>query len=126
MTSLEDLKQLSIAEEFMKQMADKYDLKYVEGLNSLYIEYDANQYKEFSDYQVATCQVATWKPSVEYKYVVYPVCEIKNNEIVTSNDQNTWMVAKDNATFEKYIIQFKKNYKEAQLKLKIKTIEKDF
>lgn len=121
MTSLEDLKSLATAEEFMKQMADKYDLKYVEGLNALYIEYDTNSYKEFSDYQVAA-----WKPSTAYKYVVYPICEIKNNEIVTSNDQNTWMVAKDNATFEKYIMEFKKNYKDAQLKLKIKTIEKDF
>lgn len=121
MTSLEDLKSLATAEEFMKQMAEKYDLKYVEGLNALYIEYDTNSYKEFSDYQVAA-----WKPSMAYKYVVYPVCEIKNNEIVTSNDQNTWMVAKDNATFEKYLMEFKKNYKDAQLKLKIKTIEKDF
>lgn len=121
MTSLEDLKSLSTAEEFLKQMAEKYDLVYAEGLNALYIKYDTYSYKEFADYQVAS-----WKPSVEYQYVIYPVCEIKNNEIVTSNNEITWAVAKDNETLEKYIMEFKKNYKDTQVKLKIKTIEKDF
>ena len=45
MTSLEDLKHLSTAEEFMKQMADKYDLKYVEGLNKYCQNYNLKLYQ---------------------------------------------------------------------------------
>lgn len=103
---------------FMKKMAEKYDLIFVPSLDSLYTKYNINIPIDYADYQVVA-----WKNDY---YKVYPVCEIKGNEIITSNDDRTWVEARSNSMLEKYLIEFKKNYKEALMKLKIKTIEKDF
>lgn len=102
--------------KFLKQMAEKYNFVYIDSENSIYLKFEAHRNN-------APYQVVAWKNDY---YKVYPVCEINGNEIVTSNDERTWVEAKSNSMLEKYLIQFKKNYKEAQLKLKIKTIEKDF
>ena len=91
----------------------------MEALSSLYIKYVSNH----SD--ASNFQVAAWNPLI-HCYTIYPVCEIKGKEIITSNNEYTWKRAKTNEEFEKYLIEFKKNYKEARLKLKIKTLEKDF
>lgn len=118
MTSLEDIKQKTDAVEFMKQMAEKYDLIFVPSLESIYIKYNDNDPIDYANYQVVALR--------SNSYRVYPVCEIKGNEIITSNDEKTWADVNSNSMLEKYLMEFKKNYKEAQLKLKIKTIEKDF
>ena len=102
----------------MKKMAEKYDLIFVPSLDSLYIKYNVNDPIDYADFQVVSLRSDYYK--------VYPVCEIKGNEIVTSNDERTWVEARSNSMLEKYLIEFKKNYKEALIKLKIKSIEKDF
>lgn len=102
--------------KFLQQMAEKYNLVYVKDQNSIYLEFEPN--RSNSNYQVVALR--------SNSYRVYPVCEIKGNEIITSNDEKTWADVNSNSMLEKYLMEFKKNYKDAQLKLKIKTIEKDF
>lgn len=118
--SLEDIKLMSLGDELLKKMAEKYNLVFMEALSSLYIKYVSNNNDDASNFQVAA-----WNP-LTCCYSIYPVCEIKNKEIITSNNEDTWKRAKTNEELEKYLIEFEKNYKEARLKLKIKTIEKDF
>lgn len=118
--SLEDIRLMALGDEFLKNMAEKYNLVFMEALSSLYIKYVSNNNDDAANFQVAA-----WNALI-HCYNIYPVCEIKDNEIITSNNEDTWKRAKTNEEFEKYLIEFKKNYKEARLKLKIKTLEKDF
>ena len=105
--------------KFLKQMAEKYNLVYVEDQNSIYLEFEPN--RSNSNYQVAK-----WYDD-ERGYLLFPVCVIRvDNKIVTSNNQNTWVRVKTNVEFEKELIKFVANYKETMLKQKIQTIEKDF
>lgn len=103
---------------FLKQMAEKYNLVYVKDQDSIYIEFDRG--RSNSNYQVAK-----YYP-YERKYVVFPVCEIRGDKIATSNNEKTWVRVKTNEAFEKELIKFVANYKETIIKQKIQTIDKDF
>lgn len=105
--------------KFLKQMAEKYNLVYVEDQNSIYIEFDRN--RSNSNYQVAKCY-----PDRKM-YLIFPECVIRpDGKISTSNNEKTWVRVKTNEAFEKELIKFVANYKEAILQLKIQTIDKDF
>lgn len=73
--------------KFLQQMADKYNLVYVESesaKNSIYIEFEPN--RSNSNYQVAK-----WNIYDKY-YVVFPVCVIRpDGKITTSNNEKTWV-----------------------------------
>ena len=105
--------------KFLKQMAEKYNLVYVKDQDSIYIEFDRG--RSNSNYQVAK-----WNIYDKY-YILFPVCIIRpDNKIATCNDQNTWVRVKTNVEFEKELIKFVANYKEAIIKQKIQTIDEDF
>lgn len=104
--------------KFLQQMAKKYNFVYVENQNSIYLEFDPN--RSNSNYQVAK-----WYDD-ERGYLLFPVCIIRSDKIVTSNEEKTWVRVKTNKNFEKELIKFVANYKETILQLKIQTIDKDF
>lgn len=105
--------------KFLKQMAKKYNLVYVEVQNSIYLEFEPN--RSNSNYQVAKCY-----PDRKM-YLIFPVCVIRpDGKITTSNDEKTWVKVKTDKEFEKELIKFVANYKETIIKQKIQTIDKDF
>lgn len=105
--------------KFLKQMAEKYKLVYVEDQNSIYLEFVQN--RSNSNYQVAKCY-----PDRKM-YIIFPVCVIRpDGKITTSNDEKTWVRVKTNEELEKELIKFVANYKETIVKQKIQTIDKDF
>ena len=104
--------------KFLKQMADKYNLVYVKNLDSIYLEFEPN--RSNSNYQVAK-----WFND-ERGYLLFPKCLIRDNKIMTSSDEKTWVRVNTDKEFETELIKFIANYKETILQQKIQTIEKDF
>jgi hypothetical protein len=104
--------------KFLKEMAAKYGLVYVEEEKSLYIQFNPSQSN--ADYQVMMYD------SLNREFSIYPECVIWGSHIFTNSDRKTWITTTSVKKAEKAVIQFVDNYKKALVKQKLNKIKEDF